>query len=279
MRFTKLHGLGNDFIVVNAIEEMDIPENLSEFAVMICDRHFGVGADGLVLVRHGEGVDITMQIFNSDGSEADTCGNAIRCVAKYAYENELVKKPLMKVETLAGIVVPELIIENGDVKGVKVCMGEPLLSREKIPMIGPVGRVINEPLQVEGETVHITSVSMGNPHSVLFVPDVNAVVLENLGPRIGKHELFYRKTNVEVVQVINEKEIRMRVWERGAGLTLACGTGACAAAVAAILNGYTGRNVLVHLSAGTLNIEWTEENKVFMTGPAEKVFTGDYKTT
>jgi len=276
LRFTKVHGLGNDFILVDAAVEKELPEDPAGLAVQVCDRHFGIGADGLVLIKPGDKADIAMRIINSDGSEAEMCGNAIRCVARYAYERGLVNKTVLQVETAAGIMVPELVMENGKVKAVRVDMGEPRLERGEIPMTGPAGRVVNEPLQAGEDSFHVTAVSMGNPHCVIFVPDASSVALNTLGPRLEMHPAFPRKTNVEFVQVLNDKELRMRVWERGAGPTMACGTGACASAVAAALNGHTGRKVRVHLRAGALDIEWAEDNHVYMTGPAEEVFTGEY---
>jgi len=274
--FTKVHGLGNDFILVNKNEAKDLPRDLAGLAIKICNRYFGVGADGLVLIGPGEEADLAMQIINSDGSEAEMCGNAIRCVAKYAYERGLVRKTKMAVETGAGIKLPELIINNGAVTAVRVDMGEPYLEREQIPMTGLPGRVVNEPLVAGDDVFNITTVSMGNPHCVIFVPDIDAVPLENWGLRLETHPVFPRKTNVEFVQILNDNEVRMRVWERGAGPTLACGTGACATAVAAVLNGHTGRTVRVHLYNGALDIEWSADNHIYMTGSAEQVFTGDY---
>lgn len=276
MRFVKVHGLGNDFVLVNTLKEENLPPDLAGLAIKVCHRHFGVGADGLVLIKPSAEADFAMQIINSDGSEAEMCGNAIRCVAKYAYEQGLVNSRVMRVQTAAGIMVPELVMENGSVQAVKVDMGEPQLEREQIPMHGPPGRVVNEPLQAGADTFNITTVSMGNPHCIIFVPDVAAVSLETLGPQLENHPSFPRKTNVEFVQVLNGGEVHMRVWERGAGPTMACGTGTCAVAVASHLNGHTGRKVRVHLDAGALDIEWAENGHVFMTGPAEEVFTGAY---
>lgn len=276
MRFTKVQGLGNDFILVNGFEENINLEEFPALAVRMCDRHFGVGADGLVPLLPSALADVNMRIFNSDGSEAEMCGNVIRCAAKYLYEHGVVKKNKIRVETLAGIMVPELIIEEGRVKLVRVDMGEPRLDRPDIPMNGPPGRVLDEPMEVDGITYRITAVSMGNPHCIIFVPDVEQVPLHVAGPRLEVHQAFPRKTNVEFIQVLNREEVKMKVWERGAGETMACGTGACAAAVAAALNGLTGRRVLVHLQTGALLIEWADNNHVFMTGPAEEVFTGEY---
>ncbi|MEW5953127.1 MAG: diaminopimelate epimerase [Bacillota bacterium] len=276
MRFTKVQGLGNDFILVNCFEEKVNLEAFPALAIRMCDRHFGIGADGLVPLLPSEMADVNMRIFNSDGSEAEMCGNVIRCAAKYLYEHGLVKKDKIWVETLAGIIVPELIIEDGRVKLVRVDMGEPRLERSEIPMSGPPGRVLDEALETDALICRVTAVSMGNPHCVIFVPDVDQVSLHVVGPLLETHPAFPRKTNVEFIQVLNKEEIKMKVWERGAGETMACGTGACAAAVAGALNGHTGRRVLVHLQAGALLIEWAENNHVFMTGPAEEVFTGDY---
>lgn len=276
MRFTKVQGLGNDFVLVNGFEEKVDLELFPKLAVKICDRHLGVGADGLVPLLPSRTADVMMRIYNSDGSEAEMCGNVIRCAAKYLYEHGLVKKDRIRVETLAGIRVPELITENGRVTLVRVDMGEPQLERGDIPMLGSPGRVVGEELELDGLGYRITAVSMGNPHCIIFVPDVEAVSLARLGPRFETHASFPRKTNVEFVQVLNKTEVKMRIWERGAGITLACGTGACACAVASVLNGYTGRMVTVHLTVGDLFIEWADDNHVYMTGPAEEVFSGEY---
>ncbi|AEG14883.1 diaminopimelate epimerase [Desulfofundulus sp. TPOSR] len=275
MQFFKVHGLGNDFILVDLVkQEWPGGEDLSESARRLCHRQFGIGADGLVLLHSSPRADVFMQIINPDGSEAEMCGNAIRCVAKYLYERGGIKKEVMHIETRAGVMVPRLVLENGRVAAVRVDMGIPRLERQDIPMIGPPGQVINEPLVLEGQAFHVTAVSMGNPHCVLFVPDVERVDLHGLGPKLEKHPLFPRKTNVEFVQVLNRGEVRVRVWERGAGPTLACGTGACATVVAGVLNNYTDREVKVHLPGGTLLIEWKEDDHLYMTGPAEEVFCG-----
>ncbi|MDF9408027.1 diaminopimelate epimerase [Pelotomaculum isophthalicicum JI] len=276
MRFTKVQGLGNDFILADYIEEKFIPDDFPGIAVKACDRHFGIGADGLVPLLTSEVADIKMRIFNSDGSEAEMCGNVIRCAAKYLFEHGIVRKNKIKVETLAGIMIPELIIENERVSMIRVDMGEPRLQRSEIPMEGPPGKVVNEPLEAGGIIYNVTAVSMGNPHCVIFVPDVEQIPLQTAGPLLEKHHLFPCKTNVEFVQVDNQDEVYMRVWERGAGETMACGTGACAAAVASAINGYTRRQLSVRLKAGVLFIEWAANNHIYMTGPAEEVFTGDY---
>lgn len=276
MRFTKVHGLGNDFILVNCFEEKFNPGDFSVLSIKMCDRHFGVGADGLVLLLPSDKADVKMRIFNPDGSEAEMCGNAIRCAAKYLYEHGVVDKDKIKVETLAGVISLGLIIDGGVVKLVRVDMGEPRLERADIPMKGPPGKVLDEPLEIGGVAYRITAVSMGNPHCVVFVPDVDQIQLQEVGPRIETHPAFPRKTNVEFIQVLNRNEVKMKVWERGAGETMACGTGACAAAVACVLNGHTGRKITVHLAAGDLLIEWAGNNRIYMTGPAEEVFLGEY---
>ncbi len=276
MKFTKVHGLGNDFVLIDCLNGNNLSGDLSKLAQQICHRNFGVGADGLVLLRPSKKADLRMQILNPDGSEPEMCGNAIRCAAKYVYDHNVVRKTKIRVETLAGIIVPEVITDNNQVTSVRVDMGEPRLNRSEIPMQGPEGRVVDEPLEVNGEVYRVTAVSMGNPHCVIFVPDVEAVPLHQLGPMLETHPAFPEKTNVEFIQVLSNDEVRMKVWERGAGPTMACGTGACASGVAACLNNLTGRKVTVHLSAGSLVIEWKEDNHVYMTGPAAEVFVGEY---
>lgn len=273
-RFHKVHGLGNDFIIIDLLGGLKLPADLAGAAVKLCDRRFGIGADGLVLILPAVKVDAAMRIFNPDGSEAEMCGNAIRCVAEYLYNHGIVKRDEIKVETLAGIIVPRLILENGRVKAVRVDMGEPRLERREIPMVGDPGMVISEPLEIGKEVYEVTAVSMGNPHCIIFTDDVKNVPVEVLGPRIENHSSFPSRTNVEFIQVLNRREIRMRVWERGAGITMACGTGACAAAVAGALNGLTEKQVTVLLDGGPLYIEWSSDNHVYMTGPAREVFYG-----
>lgn len=253
-----------------------LPDDYITLAPKMCDRRFGIGADGLVLLLDSGVADVRMRIINSDGSEAEMCGNAIRCVAKYLYEHGIVRKDEIKVETLAGIIVPQIIQKNGRVEAVRVDMGAPRLERQEIPMLGTPGQVVNEPLQVNGQTFKITAVSMGNPHCVIFVPDLSVIPLNQIGPQIETHPAFPRKTNVEFVQVLSPTEVRMMVWERGAGPTMACGTGACAVATAGVLNGLTARSVTVHLPGGSLHIEWADNGRLYMTGPAEEVFNGEY---
>ena len=280
MKFSKVHGLGNDFVLVDAREVKDLPldpDQLKKLSIKICHRNFGIGADGLVLLNHSDDADVSMQIINSDGSEAEMCGNAIRCVARYVYEKGQAKERCLRIQTMAGIMVPEIILLNDQVIGVRVDMGEPILERSKIPMLGAPGQVVGESLHWDGKTFGITGVSMGNPHCIIFVPDIDEVPLSTWGPGIENQPIFPKKTNVEFVQVLNHSEILMRVWERGAGPTLACGTGSCAAVVAGVLNGLTGRRVKVNLAAGSLDIEWKEDNnRVYMTGPTEFVFEGEY---
>ena len=279
IEFTKMQGTGNDFVVLDCVAH---PEYL-EFALTpalaskMCDRHYGIGADGLVLVLPSEIADIQMRIINSDGSEAEMCGNGIRCFARFVYEKNIVRKESMTVETLAGVLVPRMILdEAGIVTGVEVDMGEPILDCAGVPMIGE-GQAISVPISVEDKEFIVTAVGMGNPHCVTFIEDLSAFPIEYWGPRMETSSYFPRKTNVEYVQVYNENEVRMRVWERGAAVTMACGTGSCATAVACVLNGKTGRDVLVHLDGGDLRIRWDEEgNHLFMTGPAETIFTGVY---
>ncbi|MBO8127697.1 MAG: diaminopimelate epimerase [Peptococcaceae bacterium] len=277
MYFSKMQGLGNDFVIVNGLEQK-LPGDLHALAVGVCDRNFGVGADGFVVIVPSEHADIGMRMFNPDGSEAEMCGNAIRCIARYVYERGIINKKEIRVETLAGVMIPELIFDNhNQVTSVRVNMGQPRLEREDIPMVGDPGRVVAEELEVGGHRVKVTAVSMGNPHCVVFVPMIDELTFSTLGPALEKHEVFPKHTNVEFVRVLSRDEVQAKVWERGAGATLACGTGACAAAVASFLNGHTGRNVKVHLPGGPLFIEYAEDGFVYMTGPAEEVYEGQLK--
>jgi carbamoyl-phosphate synthase large subunit len=273
LEFTKMHGCGNDYIYINCFEqEIDDPERL---AIALSDRHFGIGGDGLVLICRSDIADARMRMFNMDGSEGRMCGNAIRCVAKYLYDNGLCKKNEIKIETLSGVKTLLLNTENGSVVSVKVDMGKAELEPSKIPVTLPGDRIINEPVTVGKETYNITCVSMGNPHAVVFCDDPDSLDIEELGPRFEHHEIFPERVNTEFVQVIDRNTIKMRVWERGSGETLACGTGACAAAVASVLNGYCnkGQDIRVLLAGGELTINYTDE-RVFMTGGCVKVFEG-----
>ena len=275
IEFVKMHGLGNDFIVVDCLTHPYDIELLIQATVPLCDRHFGIGGDGLILVLPSLTQDYHMRIINNDGSEAEMCGNGMRCFAKYLYEHGLSRQTTFTVETLAGVITPVLILDGDHVKAVRVDMGEPRLERALIPMSGPAGEVVNESLRVNGETLAVTAVSMGNPHAVIFVDDVAHFPVEQYGPLIEKHPVFPRKTNVEFVQVISPGALKMRVWERGAGITLACGTGACATLVAAVLTGNADRAASVELPGGPLVIAWNDaDNHVYMTGEAVEVFTG-----
>ncbi|AIF51947.1 diaminopimelate epimerase [Pelosinus sp. UFO1] len=273
--FSKWHGLGNDFVIVNGLEESI--ENYEEMAIKVCDRHFGIGADGLVILLKSEIADFKMRIFNSDGSEAEMCGNVTRCMARYVFEHGLTDKKKITLETKAGIIKPELIFTNGILDTVRVDMGEPRLKRSEIPMDGNADeQVINEILRVGDVEYNITCVSMGNPHCIIFVDDLTLVDLSVIGPKIETDPIFPKKTNVEFVQVLNKQKLRMRVWERGAGVTMACGTGTCATLVAAVLNGKADRQATIELDGGTLFIEWGLDNHIYMSGPAVEVFRGKY---
>jgi diaminopimelate epimerase len=279
--FVKMHGLGNDFILIDCLNKsLGDSSFLSYLAKKLCDRNFGIGADGLILILSSSREDLRMRIFNFDGSEAEMCGNGIRCFAKYAYENKLVSKINFTVETLAGTITPELIfqdIKNKKVVRIKVNMGTPKLRRREIPMNGEdTPTVVDETLKINSEQIFkITCVSMGNPHCITFVNDVQSISVDKIGTKIENHPLFPEKTNVEFIQVLNRKEINFRVWERGAGETLACGTGACAALVAAVLNKKTDRKATIHLPGGDLDVRWADDGNIYMTGPAELVFKGE----
>lgn len=274
MKFTKMQGIGNDFIMVDGFQEK-LPSDLNKTALKLCDRRFGIGADGLIFILPSEKADLRMVIINSDGSEAEMCGNGIRCFAKYAYEHHLIAKEAFTVETLAGIMGPRLNIIDSVVVGVTVDMGEPIFARSAVPILGQGGQALAEPLEVLDQTFEITSMLMGVPHTVVFVDDVVAFELAKYGPALENHPIFPRKTNANFVQVLNKNEIKYRVWERGAGPTLACGTGACSVLVAAVLNQKTERRAKVYLPGGTLEIEWAGDNHVYMTGPAAVVFNGE----
>ncbi len=266
LSFTKMHGIGNDFILIDC-RDMQLA-GLPGLAKRLCDRRFGIGADQILLLGESAAADFSMRIFNADGSEVEMCGNGIRCLAKYVWDRGLSDKETLRVETPGGIIQPE---RAGEL--VRVDMGEPVLEGRLIP-VNLNGEVKGHPLQALDREFRITCVSMGNPHAVIFVDGVEGLDVERYGSVIERHELFPKRTNVEFIEVIGRDRIRMRVWERGAGETLACGTGACAAAVASHLNGHTGRRVSVELRGGVLHVEWREDNRVFMTGPAAEVFEG-----
>lgn len=275
MNFTKMHGLGNDFIVIYG--ENELPEHAAELAQRLCDRHFGIGADGVVYILPSEQADFRMRIINSDGSEAEQCGNAIRCVAKYVYDQGHTEKQELTVETRgAGVQHVKLTVVDGQVNQVRVDMGAPVFQGLSIPMTLDMEQIKNVPIEAGGQTFHITGVSMGNPHAVIFVEDAPAFDLHRWGPLLESHELFPNRTNVEFVTVRDRSRLDMRVWERGAGPTLACGTGACATLVAAAMNGYADREAVVSLAGGDLHIEWSTDNdRVYMTGPATIVYHGN----
>jgi diaminopimelate epimerase len=274
MKFTKMHGLGNDYIYVSCLDKTI--ENPSEVARFVSHRHFGIGSDGLVLILPSEIADFKMRMFNSDGSEAEMCGNAIRCVGKFVYDKGLTDKSMLKIETLAGIKVLDMMIENNLVSLVKVDMGEPVLTPADIPVVSKKELFVSEPVEVAGKIYKVTCVSMGNPHAIIYVDNVENFPLEEVGPKMEVHPLFPRKINAEFVQVIDRNTLKMRVWERGAGETMACGTGACAVLVASVLNDLSNRKATIKLLGGDLLIEWSEgNNHVYMTGPAVKVFEGE----
>jgi diaminopimelate epimerase len=275
MRFTKMHGAGNDYVYVNAFDER-LPDNLTQLAIEISDRHTGVGGDGLILICPSEKADARMRMFNADGSEAEMCGNGIRCVAKYVYDHGIARKETLRIETGRGVLTLQCQVEGGRVQQVRVNMGAPILKSADIPTTLPGDPPIRQKLQAAGREFEVTCVSMGNPHCVTFVNAINDDWVLHVGPEVERHPAFPRRVNAEFIQVISPTEFRMRVWERGSGETLACGTGACASAVAGVLANLTERNVLVHLRGGDLQLEWAKSGEVFMTGPAVEVFSGEY---
>lgn len=273
MKFTKMHGCGNDYVYVDCTKDM--LKNPSAAAQAVSDRHFGVGGDGLILICPSETADFRMAMYNADGSEGAMCGNGIRCVAKYVYDKGLTDKTRITVETKAGIKTLDLTVEEGKVSLVKVDMGLPNCNSEAIPVVGLGDFVVGRSVNVAGRNWTMTCVSMGNPHAVVWVDSMNDLPLEELGPQFEHHPMFPDRVNTEFVQILNDHEINMRVWERGSGETLACGTGACASVAATYLNRRTGSNVLVHLRGGDLMIEIGDDGHIYMTGPATTVFEGE----
>ncbi len=277
IKFTKMQGAGNDYIYVDCTKSMIT--DINETAKKVSDRHFGIGSDGLVLICPSDKTDFTMNMYNSDGSQAEMCGNAIRCVGKYVHDRGLTDKDVITIETLAGIKTLQLNIEDGKVKTVRVNMGNPVLEPEKIPIISDKDRFIQSPVMVAGKKYFVTGVSMGNPHAVTFMQseeDVDNLAIAELGPKFETHQLFPKKINTEFAYVKDRHTVKMRVWERGAGETLACGTGACATMVACVLSDMVDREADIILLGGKLHIEWNEEdNNIYMTGPAEFVFDGE----
>ncbi len=274
MKFTKMQGLGNDYVYVNGFQEKI--ENPSQLSIQISDRHFGIGSDGLILINPSKKADFEMEMYNADGSRSEMCGNGIRCVGKYVYDHGMTTKKHIAVETLAGIKYLDLTVKDGKTEKIRVNMGSPKLRPKEIPVNVDGETVISQPIIIEGTEYKMTCVSMGNPHAVVYVPDVKGLALEKIGPLFERHAYFPNRVNTEFVKVLDRKTVEMRVWERGSGETLACGTGACAVAVSCILNGYTENEVTVKLLGGDLLIEWDQKNDiVYMTGPATTVFEGE----
>ena len=274
MKFTKMHGIGNDYVYVNCFEES--VKNPAEVSKFVSDRHFGIGSDGLILISPSAIADFRMNVYNADGSQAEMCGNGIRCVAKYVYDYGLTDKTEISVETLAGIKYLRLQVENGKVASVEVNMGAPILEPKEIPVAVEESPVVNVPVEVKGKIYHMTCVSMGNPHAIIFMNNVKDLDIAAIGPYFENHTVFPKRTNTEFVEVLDRNTVNMRVWERGSDETLACGTGACATTVACILNDKTENEVTVHLLGGDLKIRWDREaNQVYMTGPATVVFDGE----
>jgi diaminopimelate epimerase len=275
MKFTKMQGAGNDYVYDNAFAER-LPNDLSALARQISDRHYGVGGDGLIVIAPSERADARMRMFNVDGSEGEMCGNGVRCVGKYVYDHGIARREEVTIETGRGVLTLQLFPEKGKVARVRVDMGSPILKSSEIPTTLAGDPPVNVPLDVAGQTFRVTCASMGNPHCVVFVDELTDELVLGVGPQIEKHPAFPRRVNVEFIKVLSRTEFQMRVWERGSGETWACGTGACAAAVAGILNGHFDRKVTGHLRGGDLLLEWTEGGHVFMTGDAVEVFSGDW---
>ncbi len=276
MKFTKMQGIGNDYIYINCFEEK--VENPGLLSMRLSNRHTGIGSDGLVLIKPSETADFMMDMYNVDGSQGKMCGNAIRCVGKYVYDHRMTDKTEITIETLSGIKTVSLLLEDGVVTAARVDMGAPELNPEKIPVALPGDRIVDEKITVNGRMYKMTCVSMGNPHAVVFINGVDSLDINTIGPQFEAHPFFPDRVNAEFVQVVDRTHLRMRVWERGSGETMACGTGACATLVAAVVNGKASRKADIILNGGVLRIEWDEEtNHVFMTGAAKEVFTGEVK--
>lgn len=274
MKFVKMHGIGNDYIYIDCFKED--PQNLSEMAVKLSDRHYGIGSDGIICIRPSKVADACMQMLNSDGSESAMCGNGVRCVGKYVYDSGIAKKDVITIETKAGIKILKMDIKDGKAVGATVDMGEPQIIPELVPIKAEGKSFINKPIAYLDMERKFTAVSMGNPHIITYVDDVNAIDIEKEGPALEHHDMFPERTNIEFIQVVSPRELIMRVWERGSGETLACGTGACAVAVSGVLNGINEREVLIHLRGGDLKIRYDDKtNRVFMTGNAVEVFRGE----
>ena len=275
MKFTKMHGIGNDYVYMDCTKER--LENPGEIARLVSDRHKGIGSDGLILIQSSEEADFEMAMYNADGSYGKMCGNGIRCVAKYVYDNGLTDQTEISVISGGAVKYLKLTVEDGKVQKVRVNMGEPILKPDEIPVVGEGDKLVAAPIVVDNQVYEMTCVSMGNPHAVVFMNGVDDLKIEEIGPKFEQHERFPDRVNTEFVERMDHKNLKMRVWERGSGETMACGTGACATAVAAILNGYAEREVTVHLLGGDLEICWDEtDNCVYMTGPAATAFTGEF---
>jgi diaminopimelate epimerase len=276
MRFTKMHGIGNDYVYVSTFDQ-EPPADPAKLAVAVSDRHTGIGGDGLILILPSERADARMRMFNADGSEGEMCGNGIRCVAKYLYEHGLAPKGRVTIETGRGVLALDLELDGVRVRRVRVDMGAPIFEPLRIPTLLAGEPPVAAPVRVDDREWAVTAVSMGNPHAVIFVDEVAAFPLETLGPRLEQHPAFPRRVNVHVVEILSRAEVRMRTWERGSGITLACGTGACAVCVAGVLTRHTDRTILAHLPGGDLTLEWPDDHaSVFMTGPATEVFSGEW---
>ncbi|MEK4568101.1 diaminopimelate epimerase [Bacillus sp. FSL K6-3458] len=278
-QFTKMHGLGNNYIYVNQMQEQLPEEQLSEIAIQVSSVYTGIGSDGMILICPSDVAPVKMRIFNNDGSEGKNCGNGLRCVAKYVYEHQILTDTTFQIETLSGLVEATVHVQDGHVQLVTVDMGKPRFEKEAMPMLGePASTTINEPLDFGTTTLNGTAVSMGNPHIVFYLKDIEQAPLDSLGPIIEKHDMFPEGVNVEFVERVSETELHFRVWERGSGITQACGTGACAAAVSTIVNGHAKKetDMTVHLAGGDLIIRWKDNDHVLMTGPAETICDGTF---
>ena len=276
MRFTKMHGIGNDYVYLDCVRNAP-PADPAALSRAVSDRHFGIGSDGLILICPSERADARMRMFNADGSESEMCGNGLRCVAKFVYDHGIARQPRLAIETGRGVLSVDLEVTNDKVSRVRVNMGKPILQSSDIPTKLPGDPPVNAPLTIGDETFAVTCVSMGNPHAVAYLPDVASIPLEVVGPKVEHHPMFPRRVNAHFVQVHSPNEVTMRTWERGSGITLACGTGACAVCVAGVLTGKTARKLLAHLPGGDLELEWNEaDSNVYMTGPATEVFSGEW---
>jgi diaminopimelate epimerase len=276
MKFTKMHGIGNDYVYVNTFDQRP-PADPSRLAIAVSDRHFGIGSDGLILIGPSERADARMRMFNADGSESEMCGNGVRCVAKYVHDHGIARKPRVTIETGRGVLTLDLEVIDGKARKVTVDMGPPILQGSDIPTKLPGNPPVNVPLEVGGQTFAVTAVSMGNPHAIVYVNDVAGFPVETIGPLVERHPGFPRRVNAHFVEVIGPSEVRMRTWERGSGITLACGTGACAVCVGGVLTGKSARKILAHLPGGDLELAWPGDgSSVFMTGPATEVFSGEW---